>query len=145
MTEPEIIAAIDAAAASTITGIGHDIAWPNIHFEPQGKTYAKIDVIPASTWVASLQNKGRIYRGIYQIMIIVPLGVGIKQGVLDAHAISDAMDAVMLPDGETRVRGLPVASGEGYVYLSSPATVGTGFYTDTGYNIPISLNYRADT
>lgn len=145
MTEPEIIAAIDAAAASTITGIGHDIAWPNVHFEPHGNTYAKIDVIPASTWVASLQNKGRIYRGVYQIMIIIPLGHGIKQGVLDAHAISDAMDAVMLPDGEKRVRGLPVAYGEGYVYLSSPATVGTGFYTDTGYNIPISLNYRADT
>lgn len=145
MNQADLESAIDGAMSTILAENGYEVAWPNSQFTPSGKGYAKVDVIPATTWTASLQNKGVIYRGIYQVMLIIPLGSGVRKVQNDAHAIAEALRAKMFPDGENRVSGLPVGDTGEEVYLSALPSVGAGFYTDTGYNVPISFNYRADT
>ncbi|QHJ80236.1 MAG: hypothetical protein [Bacteriophage sp.] len=145
MNQMDLDKAIDVVVGTLLDGISYGIAWPNIQFEANGKPYAKIDVIPATTWTASFQNKGLIFRGVYQIMLIVPLGQGVQEALTHAHDIAEQMKGVMLPDGEAKVSGLPIGITGEEVYLTSPPSVGTGFYTATGYNIPISLNYRCDS
>nr|DAZ70742.1 MAG TPA: tail completion protein [Caudoviricetes sp.] len=145
MTEVEIDKAFGVILSSVVSGYGWRVAWDNQHFEPKAETYVKPSFMPATTWTASLQNKGRIYRGIYQVLIIAPSGEGSQDARARAEEIVAAFEAVALPDGEAMVSGLRVNADGDEVYLTGPGTIGAGFNTDYGYNIPITLNYRADS
>lgn len=142
MTEQDAIQALDKVMASTATLVGLPVAWPNEKFTGT-RPFLKVDVLPATTWTASLQNEGRIWRGIYQVTIMTEPGSGYTKHQKTAQRIVDAFEVVALPDGERRVSGLKAGSGE--VYLADVGAIAAGYNTADGYNIPISLNYRADT
>lgn len=145
MTEVEIDKALGVVLANVVKGFGWRVAWDNEQFEPKAEAYVKPSFMPATTWTASLQNKGRIYRGIYQVLLIAPPGTGSQALMSRAVEIVKAFEAVALPDGEAMVSGLRVNAGGDEVYLTGPGTIGAGFNTDYGYNIPITLNYRVDS
>lgn len=145
MTELDINKAMDAILSGIADGFGWRVAFDNASFKPENETYIKPSFMPATTWTASLQNKGRIYRGIYQVMIIAPTGTGSQQVRDRASQIVSSFEALMLPDGEAMVSGVKVGTEGHEAYLTSPGTIGAGFNSDYGYNIPITLNYRADS
>ena len=145
MTELEINKAMDVLLSVTVTGFGWRVAWPNCEFEPDDEPYVMVSFMPATTWTASLQNKGLIFRGVYQAMIVAKPGSGSQLLRQRAAEIAQVFESQMLPNGDTGVSGLRVNAEGDEVYLTGPATIGAGFNTDYGYNVPISLNYRADS
>lgn len=145
MIELDINKALDKLVEDYAKANNIPVAWDNEEFEPGQQAYLKPSFLPASTLSPTIQNIGQIYRGVYQVSLIAPIGSGSQAHRRTASAIAVYMLGKLLPNATDGVTGVPVGSDGHEVYVTGPATISAGFNDGYGYNIPITLNYRADT
>lgn len=145
MIELDINKALDGLLNTLAARYGFPVAWENSAFEPGEQPYLKPSFLPATTMSPSVQLKGKVFRGVYQISLIIAIGSGTQAARRSASQIAEGMELALTPNGETGVTGLVIGDGTYEVYTTSPATISAGFNDGYGYNIPITLNYRADT
>ena len=111
------------------------IAYQNVVFKPaDGETYLRAFSIPARTGSDDLAGEHRVYTGLFQITIVTPAGVGSGAG----EGLAEDLSALFaLNDRLTR--------GDFTVLVMTPIEPGPEQQEDTGYALPVSFQYRADT
>ncbi|WP_426287546.1 phage tail terminator-like protein [Luteibacter sp. E-22] len=111
------------------------IAFEDVPFTPaNGETYLEVFMLPAATGSDDLAGVHRVYRGVYQINVVTPSGVGPGP----AEAIADELTALF-------PLNLRMAVGGFTAQVVTPATVAKGEPDPPTYTQPVSFQYRADT
>lgn len=113
------------------------IAWENIKFDRAdlSSPYLSPYLLPATNDSISLQGNDITYAGVFQITVTSAANAGVQA----AEELADTI-AAWFPNN------LMLADSSGFrVFISNPTDVSTGINDETGYNIPISVYYRANT
>lgn len=111
------------------------IAYENVTFTPIAKeTYLESDLTPVDTGSETLSGDHTLFRGIYQVNVICPLG----EGTAKANALA-AEIASLFPIYQ------PLTSGTFRVIPLTHPKIMDGLVRDSSYMLPVFFNYRADT
>nr|ADV36523.1 gp13 [Edwardsiella phage eiMSLS] len=142
MSVSRIRALLEGHLSAVVVGLEYPlgdilVAWENTPTDRPSLTNVMLvpNLMPAESDSISLQQTDVIYQGIFQITAMIPAGHGTRAPEKLADDIAAAFPATLM---------LRDASGFA-VGVSGPASVFNGLATDTGYNIPISVTYRALT
>jgi len=111
------------------------IAYEDVTFAPvNGETYLEVFMLPANTGSDDLAGAHRVYRGVYQISVVTPSGVGpgAAEGLADELAALFPLNLRIPVDTEA-------------VQIVSPATAAAGSPGPPSYTVPVSFQYRLDT
>lgn len=111
------------------------VAFENVAFTPvQGSPYLRVFLLPSDTDSSDLAGSHRLYHGVYQVNIVAPSagGPGVAEGIEDEIAALFPLNLRIAVPGLT-------------VQVSSPVTASSGVSDPTGYIVPVSFQYRADT
>lgn len=90
------------------------VNWENVqgdHANGSG-VYLEPYLLPAPTQFAGLQQKGRIYAGVYQVAVVFPAGTGTQYAseLADAIATSDKWSAVKISGAAFQLQDAPYTS-----------------------------------
>ncbi|AKJ28840.1 DUF4128 domain-containing protein [Caldimonas brevitalea] len=110
------------------------IAWQNVTMTPPAGRYLRAFLLPASTGSDDLAGEHRVFRGLFQVTVVTPIGTGPGQ----AEQLAGQLD-LLFPLTE------PLAVGGLLVYLTSPMSAGPAIQEPDRYAVPVSAGYRADT
>lgn len=112
------------------------VAWPNVAFTPPAAdvTYLQAFLLPARTTSDTLGGEHRHFRGVFQVSVVGPIGVGPGE----AEGIAAELDALFPPTA-------PLLSGGLKVYILQPMSIGGAVPDDEHYVAPVSCTYRADS
>ena len=111
------------------------IAHQNVGFKPvDGEIYLRAFLMPARTGSDDLAGEHRIYTGIFQITIVTPAGVGsgAGEGLAEEISLLFALNDRLSHEDFT-------------VLVMTPVELGPEQQEDTGFALPVSFQYRADT
>ncbi|NID14397.1 phage tail terminator-like protein [Luteibacter yeojuensis] len=111
------------------------IAYENVAFTPvNGETYLRGFLLPAATGSNDLAGQHRVYRGVYQINVVAPIGLGpgAVEGIADELATLFPLNLRMTVAGFT-------------AQVIAPATAAQGGQDESTFVLPVSFQYRADT
>jgi len=126
--------AMEAALNDFAASGGYPVAWENTKFQPDPDVvYLVPYFMPNVTDSIDLQQKTRIYQGIFQVMVVWPAGMG----TIGAKAVAEAI-------AEAFPNGWETLAGSVRVYTDRPAQVSAGLSDDVSYNVPVSIYYRTD-
>lgn len=84
--------------------------------------------IPNVTDSIDLQQRTKVYQGIFQITVVWPAGMGTIGAKQLAEDVADHF---------------PNGWDAGVVFTDRPTTVAGGLLEDVSYNVPVSVYYRA--
>lgn len=115
------------------TRLNVDIAYDNISFNPQGIIYLKSHLLPAKTTTFDLAQTTRVFEGIYQVSIVVPVNTGLSKA---NSIVSDIISSFQI--------NTELIKDNFIVYVNSVPSAYSAIQDKTTYTIPISINYRAD-
>lgn len=111
------------------------IAFEGVTFAPlNGETYLQVFLLPATTGSNDLAGAHRVYRGVYQVSVVTPSGIG--PGA--AEGIADELAALFPLNLRMTVPGLTVQ-------VITPVTAAKGEPDPPTFTLPVSFQYRADT
>lgn len=132
-------AIIDALLESGMHALadGGVVVWPNIppKMPPKTPLYFEMFIIPATPQVYDLAQNATIFRGSWQINVVVPP----DNGVTTARAMANVLAAKLTPN-----YSLTDPTSGLTVYLNGAVGVFAGIQSDDAYIIPLSVDYRAD-
>jgi hypothetical protein len=110
------------------------IAWENVTYTPPANTarYARAFVIPAPTEASTLARTDRVYRGLFQVSLAMPLnkGAGAAETLI---ASLDAAFAHTFTQDSLRI------------WLLTPFRPAAGMPQDDRWVVPVSAEYMAQT
>lgn len=134
MSQAAIRAAFESRLASFAATNGYTVTWENVATnEPEG-LYLRANLLPAPTRSDDLAGDHRAYRGVFQVLIVAPLG----NGAGAAGAVADDLAA------EFPV-ALRLTAGGLTVVIVQPTSAAPALQTESRYTVPVSIYYRADT
>lgn len=112
------------------------IIWENVESERDiSKPFIIPFIVPAENDSLSLQQTDTWFSGLFQITLVIPANSGSQW----PDNVADAI-AALFPNN------LRMIDTSGFVVtVGSPPTVYSGISDETGYNIPISVTYRANS
>ena len=111
------------------------IAYQNVAFKPaDDETYLRAFSIPARTGSDDLAGEHRVYTGLFQITIVTPAGIGSGAG----EGLVEGLAALFTLNDR-------LSRGDFTVLVMTPVEPGPEQQEDTGYALPVSFQYRADT
>lgn len=111
------------------------ISYQDVKFTPaSGETYLQASLLPATTDSETLGGEHRVYRGIWQVSVIVPSG----KGTGAASGIEDELGA-LFPNN------LRLTNGSFDVYVRTPMSTAAPIIDSLNTTLPVSCAYRADT
>ena len=106
----------------------------NVPTDPPTAAYAEAYLLPAPTQSDTLDDLHRRYSGIFQVSLVMPIGVGAG----DAAALEAELDALFAP-------AVPIVQGSLVVRVTSPMSAASAVQRPDRYVLPVSCAYRADT
>jgi hypothetical protein len=110
------------------------VAWENAVFVPAaGETYLRANLLPADTAGLDLAGAVTTWRGVFQVLVVAPVGVG--SGA--AAGIADEVAAQFTNNLRLTVSGLTVQQ-------ITPPRIAPALSGESTYTIPVSWQYRAD-
>lgn len=128
-----IRAALEGRLATWAATQSLPVAYQNVPFNPPAGTYLRAFILPAQTHSDDLQGTHRGYRGIWQVNIDAPIGVG--PGAAEAIAVLlDALYPVNLRIGTSPI-----------VHIITPMSTGPALQDSDRFTLPVFCQYRADT
>lgn len=131
MSQALINQALLFALESQLTGSA-PIAWPNIPFENTDvPMYMEPTILPAVNEGISIQGGAVMFRGIFQVDVVILAGSGSQAGLALADVVTKR-----LPENY----GIPTAATGKTVYLGV-ASVYDGIQDGSHYRIPVSIPY----
>lgn len=111
------------------------IAWQNVTFDAAtAETYLAAFLLPADTESQDLEGDHRAFRGLLQVTVVCPVGIGAG----DAYGIAAEIDTLFPVNGR-------YTSGSVTTQIIGPASVGPALQDEHQFQIPVSIPYRADT
>ena len=111
------------------------IVFQNVAFKPvEGEIYLRAFSIPARTGSDDIAGKHRVYTGLFQITIVTPAGIGTGAG----EGLAEDLAALFALNDR-------LSRGDLTVLVMTPVEPGPEQQEDTGYALPVSFQYRADT
>ena len=111
------------------------IVFQNVAFKPvEGEIYLRAFSIPARTGSDDLAGEHRVYTGLFQITIVTPAGIGTGAG----EGLAEDLAALFALNDR-------LSRGDFTVLVMTPVEPGPEQQEDTGYALPVSFQYRADT
>jgi hypothetical protein len=106
-----------------------------VAFTPaNGETYLRAFLLPAITGSNDLAGQHRVYRGVYQINVVAPIGLG--PGAVEG--IADELAALFPLNLRMTVAGFAAQ-------VIAPVTAAQGGQDESTFVLPVSFQYRADT
>lgn len=132
---PEIGVALDARIGAWADAEGIPLALPNCPFEKPAGVFLEAHDMPATPQTLDLGLTCRVWPGVYQVNVVVPVGAGRSAGRALAQRIAD-----LFPEGQS-------IAGDGFTcYVSAQPAIYSGVLNPrkTRYSIPVSIPYRAD-
>lgn len=137
MSNEIIMRACSLRLEEVATQLGLRVASPNIQFTPDVNVPYLVEfLLPAQTTTEFLAAESLTYLGIYQVMIVGVADMGADHATQIAQKVADAFpvnDQLVDPDSTLRI------------FIDQPPSVGAGIPEQTSYNVPVSVNYRADS
>lgn len=121
---------LKAWAAAKVPPI--QVAYENSKFTPPAERYVSAYLLPAKTASDTLDSVHRSYSGVFQVSITVPSATFAGA----ARALAAELDALYPVSFEHS--GLRIT-------ITSPMSAAGGIPDASGYTIPVSCSYRADT
>lgn len=113
---------------------GIDVVYENITYSPEvGKAYIKADLKPSNTSSDTLSGDHTCYKGLFQILIYVPLSEGTKR----ANELAEEIKT-LFPIYSRMKKGTFV------VQPVTPVSVMDGITGDASYALPVFFRYRSD-
>lgn len=111
------------------------IAYQNVPFTPNGgETYLRPVLLPAPTISDDLAGAHRGYVGVLQVSIVGPPNIGMGA----ALGIAAELDALFPVNGRYTASGVTTQ-------VIGPASAGPVIQEPDQFNLPVSIQYRADT
>lgn len=110
------------------------IVYENIEATPNDEIYLKSNILPAITTSFDLESESRIYKGIYQVSVVVPINTGKSRSQQIVESIIKHFQL-----------NLELKKDDFLLYINSVPSAYPAITDKTTYTIPISMNYRADT
>lgn len=110
------------------------VAYQNLAFTPPTGRYVRCWLLPAPTLSEDLGGLHRQRRGIFQLDLCLPIGVG--PGA--ANTLAASLDA-------TFPLTAPMVQGAIRVFLLTPLSQGPAQDGPDHYMVPLSCEYRSDT
>jgi hypothetical protein len=108
------------------------IAWENVAFTPPAGRYARAFLLPAPTESDTLERTDRLYRGVFQVSLVMPIDKG--AGAAETLVASlDAAFAHTFTQGTLRI------------WLLRPFSPARGLSEGDRWVMPLSAQYRAQT
>lgn len=132
---PDITSALNARMGAWADQHGVPFFIENISEEKPPGTYLEAFDLPAAPRTLDLGMTCHIYTGIYQVNVVIPVGVGTSQGRYLARQV-----AGQFPEGGS-------ITGDGFTcYVSAQPGIYAGVLDPrkTRYSIPVSIPYRVD-
>lgn len=117
------------AASKSLT-----VAWENVSTNQPNGDYLRSNLLPAPTGSDDLAGDHRVYEGVYQVSVFVPMG----GGPVRAANLAEELIALF-------PLNLRLTLGGFTVQIITPCSEGPPIQTGTHFMIPVSFNYRADT
>jgi len=137
VTQAIVRAALESKLATWSAGLSTplQVAFENTEFTPPaGATYLRCFLLPLPTGSEDLGRAHRRFEGVFQVSIVLPLGVGPGAG----DALVTALDAEFAPALSILRSGLRI-------YLLQPMAAAPGIREPDRWVIPCSVPYRADS
>lgn len=127
--------AIRAALESRLNAIASPLPtqWENAEFDPPDGAYQRVDMLPGKPENPSIGGSHYRETGLFQVMLLYPIGVGSGAAVAKAEAIR-----TWFPRGATYV------SGGVTVYIGGTAAIGPGRVDNDRYVLPVTIPYFAN-
>lgn len=133
MSQQVITQLLEARLSEWAEAQGLQVAFDNIGFSPHDGIYLESHVMPATATAIDLSRQAKVFRGVYQINVIVPAGTGKSAGGSIAEELID-----LFPENQE------MSDGKLTCFINSVPSAFAGISTDTSYTIPVSMSYRAD-
>lgn len=129
---PDTCAAIDAVLGVWADDQNLPVAWENVPFTPPDGPYLAAYDMPATAYSIDLASECRVYPGVYQINVVVPVGTGRATARALVRQVIE-----QFPEGRQ-------FDGDGFTaWVHTPPSALPGIRSGTAYTIPISFTYRA--
>lgn len=109
-----------------------EIAWENVTFDPPAGRYVRAFLLPADTTSVDVLRATRSYKGLFQVTLCMPRGVGMGA----AEALISSLDLAMPP-------GTPLSAGGLSIWITEPVSVGPAIVDADQVQIPLSFYYQA--
>lgn len=135
MMQSQIRAALEVRLNAFAKEEGLSIAWEGKTFKPKrGQFYLRVFVIPAASDSGDLAGRHRLYRGVFQVDLVMVSGTGM--GDIERRA------AQIIAYFPKNLR-LPIESG--FVQLTSVMSMGPKIVNGGNVMLPLTSYYRMDT
>lgn len=136
MSNTAIMRAFSQRLEQVATQLNLRVASPNIGFTPSAnEVYLMEALLPAITTTPFMAAESLVFVGVYQVMVIGVADIGADHATQIAEAIATAFPVNDRMATDTTLR----------IFVDQPPTVGAGIAEQTSYNVPVSVNYRADS
>lgn len=132
MTQALVRAALETALDTWADAQSIPVAWENVDFDPPASIYIRANILPAQTQSLDLLGKHRGYRGIFQVTLCMPRGVG-----------PGASDALVADLDETFPRAAVFTAGGVRTQIVTPMSASTPIPDDDALLVPVSCQYLA--
>lgn len=133
MSQSLIAELLESRLADWADSQGLPVAYANIAFDPPPGIYLESHVMPAATEAIDLSRRAQVFRGVFQINVVVPAGDGKRDGSKIAESI-----IALFPEGQE------MSEGDFSCYINSAPSAFSAIPNDISYTIPVSMSYRAD-
>ena len=110
------------------------VAWQNQAFTPPPARYIRAFLLPGKTASYDMDGEQRVFVGVWQVSLCMPLG----SGSADAQTLEAAICALYPKETPITASGVTTT-------LKSPMSAGPSIPNDTHYTVPISCSYQAFT
>ncbi|UQT02599.1 hypothetical protein CHIBITOTORO_00630 [Serratia phage vB_SmaM-ChibiTotoro] len=92
-------------------------------------------LLPAITTTPFLAAESLVFVGVYQVLVVGVADVGADHATQIAETVAAAFPVNDQLATDTTLR----------IFIDQPPSVGAGIAEQTSYNVPVSVNYRADS
>jgi hypothetical protein len=108
------------------------VAWQNVAFDPPAGTYLESFLLPAGKLSRSLDGSVKVYRGVFQVTVVLPAGTG--PGA--AEAIESELETLF-------AESAPMQQGSLRIHVTSPMSSSPAIQREERYAVPVSAAYTA--
>lgn len=133
---PDIPATLNAFLGVWADQHGIPLYLDNISDDKAPATYLEAHDLPATPQTLDLALSCHVYRGVYQVNVVLPAGTGTAQGRYLARQVAARFAEGVGIDGEDFT-----------CWIAGPPAIYAGILNPrkTHYTIPVSIPYRVDT
>lgn len=132
MSQLLIRQAFEVALGTWATANSVSVAWENVVFTPPAGKYARAYLLPGETTSFDLTGAHRSYKGVFQVTLYMPQGVGMRATETLVESLDTAFQLTA-----------PLSAGGLNVWIASPMTAGPAGSDADRISVPVSCTYQA--